>query len=138
MSCPNKARESPACSRRGLRKTACSPKPVSDPAYNQDTAMGVRGQFVWNGFNWRRSCRALLVLLVLVNFAALQASSVVETHAHHDGGPNHHCCPGCHGGHFPVLQTACCFHVAAISISGWRKAFHLAPATCGDGRTFNS
>src|SRR5450432_1923140 len=100
--------------------------------------MGARGQFVVHGFSWRWLCRVLLVLLVLVNFTALQTSSVVETHAHHHGGPNHHCCPGCHGGHFPVLQTASSIQVAALSVSGWRKTFHVEPSVSGDSRTFNS
>ena len=80
----------------------------------------------------------LLVLLVLANFAALQTASAIETHAHHHGGPNDHCCPGCHGGHFPILQTAGSIQVSALTASGWRQALDAAPHISGDSRAFNS
>jgi hypothetical protein len=94
--------------------------------------MGVRPQSA------SRLSRILLVLLVLVSFASLQTASVVEIHAHHHGGPNDHCCPGCHGGHFPFLQTTGNIHVAGLAISGWRKALNEAPAASHDSRAFNS
>jgi hypothetical protein len=100
--------------------------------------MSARRQFVWQGPNWRNLCRALLILLVLVNFAALQTASAMETHVHHHGGPNDHCCPGCHGGHFPVLQTASGTQVAALSVSGWRKTLEVVPSAFGNRNTFNS
>ena len=64
----------------------------------------------------RKICRALFVLLVLVNFAALQIDSAIDFHAHQHGGPNDHCCPGCHGGHFPMLQAVGTVHFAGLSV----------------------
>jgi len=83
----------------------------------------------------------LLVLLVLLNFAAVQAESAMEIHPHgHSGssGANDHCCAGCHGGHFPVLHTASNVHLAVLSIAAWRAVIETAPPASGDGRTFNS
>lgn len=68
--------------------------------------------------------RLLFVLLVLVNFAALQIGSAIEVHAHQHGGPNDHCCPGCHGGHFPLLQAAGTVQVAGLSASTWWTTLH--------------
>lgn len=102
--------------------------------YNgQNRCMGARHQLAW-----RRLCRILFVLLVLVNFAALQTASAVKIHAHHHGGPNDHCCPGCHGGHFPVLQTARGVQLASLSVAGWRKSPNEALFTSDANCTFNS
>ena len=99
--------------------------------------MGARLQSALHAVNWRRLGQALLVLLVLANFTALQTASAVETHAHHHGGPNDHCCPGCHGGHFPVLQTAGSIQVAALTASGWRTALDAAPSAASTSRALN-
>jgi hypothetical protein len=100
--------------------------------------MNVRRQFAWREFNWRQLCRALLILLVLANFTALQTASAVELHAHHHGGPNDHCCPGCHGGHFPFLQTADSVQIAAPSVSEWRRTRNAAQSASSTSHTFNS
>jgi hypothetical protein len=81
---------------------------------------------------------ALLVLLVLVNFAAVQTAGAMEVHPHHHGGPNDHCCAGCHGGHFPVLHTVSTIQLAALPVATWRVTIEVAPHTSDDGRTFNS
>jgi hypothetical protein len=100
--------------------------------------MDARTPSRWRKVNWHRLCRMLLVLMVLANFAVLQTASAVETHAHHHGGPNDHCCPGCHGGHFPLLQPAGSIQVAALTVAGWRKALDTAPRAFGGSRTLNS
>ena len=81
----------------------------------------------------------LLVLLVLVNFAAVQAESATELHPHsHGGGPNDHCCAACHGGHFPVIHSASSVQVAALAIAAWQTKIEVEVPASGDGRTFNS
>ena len=98
--------------------------------------MGVVSQPV--GLIWRRMFRLLLILLLLTNFAVLQTASAIETHAHHHGGPNDHCCPGCHGGHYPFLEPAGSIQVAALALREWHKAAHEAPKASGGNRTYNS
>jgi hypothetical protein len=73
---------------------------------------------------WIQLCRALFVLLVLLNFAALQIDSAIEFHAHQHGGPNDHCCPGCHGGHFPLLQAVGVLQLTGLSVSAWYTTLH--------------
>jgi hypothetical protein len=74
----------------------------------------------------QRLLRALFVLLVLANFGAVQIHSATEFHAHQHGGPNDHCCPGCHGGHFPMLQAVGTVDVAGVSVSAWWTVLHEA------------
>lgn len=79
----------------------------------------------------------LLVLLVLVNFTAVQSASAMELHP--DGhGASDHCCPVCHGGHFPVLPAVSNVQLGALAIDAWRDVIEVAPPASGDGRTFNS
>ena len=84
----------------------------------------------------------MLVLLVLVNFAAVQAESAIELHPHSHsgsgGGPDDHCCAACHGGHFPVLPTASNIQVAALAMAAWQTIIEVEVPGTGDGRTFNS
>jgi len=82
--------------------------------------------------------RALLVLLVLVSFAAVQTASALEIHPDHHGGPNDHCCAGCHAGHFPVLHSVSTIQLATLPVAAWRTAIEVDPYTSDDGRTFNS
>jgi len=80
-------------------------------------------------------------LLVLVNFAAVQAESAIELHPHShssSGGPNDHCCAACHGGHFPVIHTASSVQVAALAMAAWQTMIEVEVPASGDGRTFNS
>ena len=83
-----------------------------------------------------------MVLLVLVNFAAVQAESAIELHPHShsgsSGGRNDHCCAACHGGHFPVLHTASNVQVAALAMASWQTIIEVEVPASGDGRTFNS
>jgi hypothetical protein len=87
---------------------------------------------------WGFACRILLVLLVAASFAVLQAESVVELHAHHHGGPNDHCCPGCHGGHYPILQTSGSIEMAALGFSEWHALPSSDASVSGTYRTLNS
>jgi hypothetical protein len=86
----------------------------------------------------RQLWRALFVLLVLVNFAALQIDSAVEFHAHQHGGPNDHCCPGCHGGHFPLLQAAGTVQIAGLSVSAWATTLHEVASLSVDAFALSS
>jgi hypothetical protein len=79
----------------------------------------------------------LLVLLVAVNFAAVQTESAMELHAHHHGGPNDHCCAGCHGGHFPVLNNASSLALSGLTVANWRAIIDVAQPASSDNRTFN-
>jgi len=81
---------------------------------------------------------ALLVLLVLVSFAAVQTASALEIHPDHHGGPNDHCCAGCHAGHFPVLPSVSTLQLAGLAVTAWRASVEVAHYTSDDGRTFNS
>ena len=83
-------------------------------------------------------CRVLFVLLVLASFSVLQAESAVELHAHHHGGPNDHCCPGCHGGHFPILQTSGSVAVAALGVSEWYALPRADASISSSYRTLHS
>jgi hypothetical protein len=80
----------------------------------------------------------LLVLLVLVSFAAVQTASAIEIHPDHHGGPNDHCCAGCHAGHFPVLPSVGTLQLAGLAVTAWRAGIEVAHYTSDDGRTFNS
>lgn len=85
-----------------------------------------------------RTIRALLVLLVLWSFAAVQTASALEIHPDHHGGPGDHCCAGCHAGHFPVLHSVSTVQLAGLTVTAWRSNVEVAPYTSDDGRTFNS
>lgn len=87
---------------------------------------------------FRQIARILLVLLVLVSFAAVQSASATEIHPHHHGGPDDHCCAGGHAGHFPALHTVSTIQVAALTLAVWHAPAEVSPYTSDDGRTFNS
>src|ERR1700694_2436919 len=81
---------------------------------------------------------ALLVLLVLASFAAVQTASALEIHPDHHGGPNDHCCAGCHAGHFPVLPSVGTLQLAGLAVTAWRASVEVTHYTSDAGRTFNS
>jgi len=81
--------------------------------------------------------RVLLVLLVLVSFAAVQAATATEIFPDHHG-PDDRCCAGGHAGHFPVLISVSAVHIQTLSVAGWRAKIELDSYTSDDGRTFNS
>ena len=60
----------------------------------------------------------VLCLLVLASFLGAQVSAAIDDHAHE--GPDHHCCAGCHSGHFPLLPALTGVQVAVLVVSGWR------------------
>ena len=62
---------------------------------------------------------SVLVALVLISFVGLQTASVVVDHHHEHSGSDTHCCPVCHAGHLPVLQTAPEVHIAPLAIVEW-------------------
>lgn len=82
--------------------------------------------------------RLLLVLLALASFASVQTASAIEVHPDHHGGPNDHCCAGCHAGHFPVLHTAGSVNIAILPVAAWRTLAEATLFISDDGRTFNS
>ncbi len=99
--------------------------------------MGVSRRFAPQIRSWDKFGRILLVLLILISFAAVQAASVVEI------GPDHHgtddrCCAGGHAGHFPVLVSVSAVQIQTLSVTGWRSRIELDSYISGDGRTFNS
>ena len=53
---------------------------------------------------WQRN-RFIVTLLLLVSFACVQTAIALDFHHHDDGGPHSHCCPACHAGHLPALQS---------------------------------
>ena len=63
--------------------------------------------------------KSLLFALVLFSFVGLQTASVVVDHHHEHSGSDTHCCPACHAGHLPVLQTAPEVHIAPLAIVEW-------------------
>jgi hypothetical protein len=87
---------------------------------------------------WELVRRALLVLLVIASFAMLQSESVVELHAHHHGGPNDHCCPGCHSGHYPILQATGIVAIASLGISEWHSLPSADAPVSGSYRSLHS
>jgi len=100
--------------------------------------MGVSRQSASRERSRDRLLRVLLVLLVLVSFAAVQSASAMEIHADHHGGPDDRCCAGGHAGHFPALHTVSTIELAALSVAAWHTPIEVAPYTSDDGRTFNS
>lgn len=82
--------------------------------------------------------RLVLALLALASFAAVQTASAIEVHPDHHGGPNDHCCAGCHAGHFPVLHTVGTLDLTTLPVAVWRMLAEAPPDTSDDGRTFNS
>lgn len=46
----------------------------------------------------------LFVCLVLACFLTGQVEAAIDSHQHQHGGPNSHCCAGCHGVHVPVVS----------------------------------
>lgn len=87
---------------------------------------------------FRQFARVLLVLLVLVSFAAVQTVSAMEIHPDHHGGPDDHCCAGGHAGHFPALHAVSTIQLAALAMAAWHTPAEADPYTSDDGRTFNS
>jgi hypothetical protein len=87
---------------------------------------------------FRQIARALLVLLVLVSFAAVQSASAMEIHPDHHGGPDDRCCAGGHAGHFPALHTVSTLQLATLALAVWNTPAEVSPYTSDDGRTFNS
>jgi hypothetical protein len=86
---------------------------------------------------FRQFARALLVLLVLVSFAAVQTATAMEIHADHHG-PDDRCCAGGHAGHFPALHTVNTFQLAALALAVWHTPAEVCASISDDGRTFNS
>ena len=68
---------------------------------------------------FRRLPQVMLCLLVLASFLGAQVTAAIDDHGH--GGPDHHCCAGCHPGHFPLLPVLSGVQVAALPVSGWRQ-----------------
>ena len=86
---------------------------------------------------FRQIARVLLVLLVLVSFAAVQSASAMEIQPDHHGADDR-CCAGGHAGHFPALHTITSIQLAALAMAVWQTPVEVNPYTSGDGRTFNS
>ncbi len=86
---------------------------------------------------FRQIARILLVLLVLVSFAAVQSASAMEIQPDHHGADDR-CCAGGHAGHFPALHTVSTLQLAALALAVWHTPAEASPYTSGDGRTFNS
>ncbi len=86
---------------------------------------------------FRQITRVLLVLLVLVSFAAVQSASAMEIQPDHHGADDR-CCAGGHAGHFPALHTVTSIQLAALALAVWQTPAEVSPYTSGDGRTFNS
>jgi len=80
----------------------------------------------------------LLILLVLVSFVAAQASVDSNDHHHQHNGPNHHCCPVCHGGYIPVLQTGSLPAISAPPMYAWRFVIDDVVFSSRDCSDFNS
>ena len=85
----------------------------------------------------RQIARVLLVLLVLVSFAAVQSASAMEIQPDHHGADDR-CCAGGHAGHFPALHTISTLQLGALALVVWHTPAEVKPSTSGDGRTFNS
>ena len=86
---------------------------------------------------FRQIARILLVLLVLVSFAAVQSASAMEIQPDHHGADDR-CCAGGHAGHFPALHTNSTLQLGALALTVWHAPAEVSPYTSGDGRTFNS
>jgi len=86
---------------------------------------------------FRQIARVLLVLLVLVSFAAVQSASAMEIQPDHHGADDR-CCAGGHAGHFPALHTISTLQLQATALAVWHAPAEASPYTSGDGRTFNS
>ncbi len=86
---------------------------------------------------FRQIARILLVLLVLVSFAAVQSASAMEIHPDHHGADDR-CCAGGHAGHFPALHTVITLQLGALALAVWHTPAEESPYTSGDDRTFNS
>jgi hypothetical protein len=86
---------------------------------------------------FRQIARILLVLLVLVSFAAVQSASAMEIQPDHHGADDR-CCAGGHAGHFPALHTVSTMHLAALALAVWHTPPEVSPYISDDGRTFNS
>jgi hypothetical protein len=86
---------------------------------------------------FRQIARILLVLLVLVSFAAVQSASAMEIQPDHHGADDR-CCAGGHAGHFPALPTVGTIQLAALALAVWHTPVEVSPYTSDDGRTFNS
>ena len=86
---------------------------------------------------FRQIARILLVLLVLVSFAAVQSASAMEIQPDHHGADDR-CCAGGHAGHFPALHTVSTLQLATLALAVWQTPAEVSPYTSDDGRTFNS
>jgi hypothetical protein len=86
---------------------------------------------------FRQLARVLLVLLVLVSFAAVQSASAMEIQPDHHGADDR-CCAGGHAGHFPALHTISTLQLQTLALAVWHAPAEVSPYTSGDGRTFNS
>src|SRR5579862_8964322 len=82
--------------------------------------------------------RIFLTLLVLASFVAIQTEAAVEDHPHHHGGPNDHCCPGCHSGHFSVLHTLSKTQLAPLAVAEWHTSSELTPPASDESKAFSS
>ena len=86
---------------------------------------------------FRQIARVLLVLLVLLSFAAVQSASAMEIQPDHHGADDR-CCAGGHAGHFPALHTVTSIQLAALALAVWHTPAEVSPSISDDGRTFNS
>ncbi|MDP8990411.1 MAG: hypothetical protein M3N41_10080 [Acidobacteriota bacterium] len=86
---------------------------------------------------FRQIARILLVLLVLVSFAAVQSASAMEIQPDHHGADDR-CCAGGHAGHFPALHTVTSIQLAALAMTVWHTPAEVSAYTSGAGRKFNS
>ncbi|MBV9300510.1 MAG: hypothetical protein JOY62_04000 [Acidobacteriaceae bacterium] len=64
--------------------------------------------------SWWRAALAICIV-----FAVLGVQIASATHAHDDCGDHRHCCPVCHAGHTPVLQTVAESGVAPPGLTDW-------------------
>jgi len=80
-----------------------------------------------------KSDRFIITVLLLVSFACVQTAIALDFHHHEDGGPHSHCCPACHAGHLPALQSEKIEFSAPLS-TAWHKASdpQVLPHGCFD------
>src|SRR5579863_2631222 len=78
--------------------------------------------------------RIFLALLVLASFTAIQTEAAVADHPHHHGGPNDHCCPGCHSGHYSVLHTLFRIQFAPLTAAEWHTSSELTPPASDESK----
>src|ERR1700692_1916571 len=100
--------------------------------------MCTRRQPAFSGQTCLRLLRVFLAILVLASFVAVQTEAAVADHPHHHGGPNDHCCPGCHGGHYLVLHTLHRIQLAPLALAEWQTSFELTRPASDESKAFSS